>query len=112
MESTIRHIVMFDFSNLTEDTTNSLIRGFEALKDVPGVLEFEWGTENNAEDSSKGFTHCFILTFKDFDARTAYLNSKEHREYEQEVMKYRSQALVFDYRIVVPKQRLLSSPER
>ncbi len=96
-ESKVRHIVMFDFSNLPDAQTASLVRGFEALKKVPEVLAFEWGTENNAEDSPLGFTHSFILTFRDFAARTKYLNSKEHREYEKEVMKYRSKVLVFDY---------------
>lgn len=93
----VRHIVMFDFSNLTAEQTASLVKGFEELAQVPEVLEFEWGTENNAEDSPLGFTHSFLLTFKDFDSRTAYLNSKEHRAYEQEVMKFRNKVLVFDY---------------
>ncbi len=99
MPGKVRHIVMFDFSNLSSQIIDSLITGFQNLKQVPEVLDFEWGTENNAEDSPLGFTHCFILTFEDFSARTRYLNSAQHREYEKEVMKHRNKVLVFDYLI-------------
>jgi hypothetical protein len=40
-----------------------------------------------------------MLTFKDFETRTSYLNSPGHRDYEKEVMKYRNKVLVFDYEI-------------
>lgn len=94
---------MFDFSNLTPEQTTHLVKGFEALKSVPEVLGLEWGTEKNAEDSSLGFTHSFLLTFKDFESRTAYLNGTPHRQYEKEVMKYRNKVLVFDYQTVTVK---------
>lgn len=94
---------MFDFSKLDEAKVNYLVEGFEFLVNVPEVVGFEWGIENNAEDSPLGFTHSFLLTFDSFEDRTAYLNSKEHRGYEQEVMKYRSQVLVFDYEAKILK---------
>lgn len=93
----VRHIVMFDFSNLSKQQTDSLVKGFEDLAKVPEVVEFEWGTESNAEDSPLAFTHCFLLTFKNMEDRTNYLNSREHRVYESEVMKFRNKVLVFDY---------------
>jgi hypothetical protein len=96
-QHTIRHIVMFDFSNLTAEIIEKLISEFHRLTDVPEVLAFEWGTENNIEDSPQGFTHCFLLTFADFDARTRYYNSKEHRDYENLVKQHRNKVLVFDY---------------
>lgn len=88
---------MFDFSNLTVDQTQSLVDGFRELSHLSEVLSLEWGTEKNAEDSSLGFTHTFLLTFEDFEARTRYLHSQAHRTYEKEVMKYRNKVLVFDY---------------
>ena len=90
---------MFDFSNISTEKVNRLISGFVNLKNVPEVLNLEWGTESNAEDSPLGFTHCFILTFANFSSRTKYLNSIEHRNYEKELMKYRNKVLVFDYAI-------------
>lgn len=93
----VRHIVMFDFSNLTPVETQNLVDGFERLSSLETVLHFEWGLEKNAEDSPQGFTHCFMLTFENFQKRTEYLNSSEHRSYEREVMKFRKNVLVFDY---------------
>ena len=52
-----------------------------------------------------GFTHCFLLTFKDFESRTRYLNSEAHRNYEKEVMKYRNQVLVFDYQVITSQKQ-------
>lgn len=99
----VRHIVMFDFSKLDNSKTKELIKGFEALALIPEVLGFEWGTEKNEEDSALGFTHSFMLTFESFNTRTDYLNSKEHREYEKEVIKHRSKVLVFDYLVTSVK---------
>lgn len=99
----VRHIVMFDFSNLTKEQTDKLVSGFEELSKEKHVKGFEWGIESNAEDSPLGFTHSFLLTFDSFDSRTAYLNSSEHRSYEAEVMKLRNKVLVFDYQIKHPK---------
>jgi hypothetical protein len=90
---------MFDFSNLTREQINHLVLGFEKLAEVPEVKAFEWGIEKNAEDSPLGFTHSFMLTFDSFQTRTDYLNSLAHREYEQEVMKFRNKVLVFDYEV-------------
>lgn len=99
----VRHIVMFDFSNLSEDQTRLLVEGFNQLIKVPEVISLEWGTEKNGEDSSLGFTHSFLLTFDSFENRTIYLNSEAHRSYEREVMKYRNKVLVFDYEAIIAK---------
>jgi hypothetical protein len=96
----VRHIVMFDFSNLSKDQIKNLIDGFTQLIKVPEVLSLEWGTESNAEDSPLGFTHCFLLTFHHFEDLKKYLNSEAHRNYETEVMKYRNKVLVFDYEAI------------
>lgn len=98
----VRHIVMFDFDKLEEGIRQTLINEFVALSKVPEVKAFEWGTENNAEDSPLGFSHCFILTFDGFEDRTRYLNSAEHRTYEKHVMEHRNQVLVFDYAVQLP----------
>ena len=86
------------FPTFPKEQTDALIKGFEGLKDIPEVRAFEWGTEINAEDSSPGFTHCF---FNDFGSRKKYLNSREHRDYEIEVIKYRNKVLVFDFQTKV-----------
>ncbi len=98
--ASVRHIVLFDFSKLPPKKTEQLIEGFASLKKIiPEILRLEWGTANVVEGSSLGFTHCFILTFADFDSLTYYLNHAEHRKYEKEVTQHRKQVLVFDYAI-------------
>ncbi len=36
------------------------------------------GVNNSKEGHSKGFTHCFTLTFKNKKARDTYLTHKDH----------------------------------
>ena len=41
-----------------------VVREFAALeKEIPQILDFEIGTNNNPEKLNNGFTHCFVVTF-------------------------------------------------
>lgn len=79
----ILHIVCFKFK---EDAPPSTIKKIEtefaALKrKIPGIQSFEWGTNNSPEGLNKGFTHCFIVTFDNEEARTNYLPHPEHQAF-------------------------------
>ncbi len=93
----IRHIVMLDFSALSQEKLAHLITEFEKLAEFPEILAFEWGVENNDEGPALEFTHCFMLTFASFEDRTRYLNNPLHRKFEKAVMPFVKKVLVFDY---------------
>ena len=79
----IRHVVCFKFK---EDADPGKIRKvereFSALKGkISGIRSLEWGKNNSPEGLNKGFTHCFIVTFENEKARTAYLPHPDHQAF-------------------------------
>ena len=82
-DKVLRHVVSFKFK---EDASNCQIqeveKAFAALKDkIPGILSLDWGKNNSPEGLNKGFTHCFIVTFKDEKAREVYLPHPDHKAF-------------------------------
>lgn len=76
----IRHIVCFKFKESAKKSEIVRVeKEFSALKDkIPGILSLEWGRNNSPENLNKDFTHCFIVSFKDEEARKVYLPHPEH----------------------------------
>jgi hypothetical protein len=82
-DKVLRHVVSFKFK---EDASVCQIqeveKAFAALKDkIPGILSLDWGKNNSPEGLNKGFTHCFIVTFKDEKAREVYLPHPDHKAF-------------------------------
>ncbi len=51
-----------------------------ALKDVvPGLLSARFGANHSPEGLSRGYTHAFVIEFRDATARDAYLDHPEHK---------------------------------
>ena len=71
---------------------------FRGLKDrIPGILDFEWGTNMSPEKLDQGFTHCFVVTFKDVAARDAYLPHPAHKEFVAILGPHLEKPFVVDY---------------
>ena len=77
---TIRHVVCFKFKESAKKSEIERVeKEFSALKDkIPGILSLEWGKNNSPVNLNKDFTHCFIVSFKDEEARKVYLPHPEH----------------------------------
>lgn len=78
----LRHVVSFQFKEeISEARQKQATQDFLALEDrISEIVSFEGGTDVSVEDHAKGFTHCYILTFKDEAARDAYLIHPAHVE--------------------------------
>ncbi len=79
----IRHVVCFKFKEDADPATiRKVEREFAALKGkISGIRSLEWGKNNSPEGLNKGFTHCFIVTFENEKARTAYLPHPDHQAF-------------------------------
>lgn len=80
-EKIYRHVVLFKFKvGTTEKTLTGIEKAFgELAKKLPFVTGFEWGRNSSPENLDHGYTHCFIVTFKDEAGRNAYLPHPEHQ---------------------------------
>ena len=79
----VKHIVVFKYkSTATSEQIEQVTAAFKELKGkIPGIVSFEYGTNNSPEKLNKGFTHVYLLTFSDAAARDAYLPHAEHKKF-------------------------------
>jgi hypothetical protein len=79
----LQHVVCFKFkSTATSLDLKQVEEAFRALKGkIPQIVALEWGTNVSKEKKDKGFTHCFILSFKSEKALGAYIVHPEHKAF-------------------------------
>ena len=79
----LHHVVSFKFkASATAQDITEVEEAFRALKEkIPQIVSLEWGTNVSKEKHDKGFTHCFILTFKNDKDRDTYIGHPEHKAF-------------------------------
>lgn len=95
----LRHVVLFKFkAETTPAQIDEIVAGFQALpKKIDGITAFEWGTNSSPEGLADGFTHCFVVSFKDAQARDAYLPHQAHKDFVAILLPRLDKVLVVDY---------------
>ena len=95
----LRHVVLFKFKeSVTPAQVQEVADAFAALPGrIPEIIDFEWGTDVSVEKRSEGFTHCFLVTFKDEKARETYLPHPAHKDFGALVGPRIEKVLVVDY---------------
>ena len=95
----LRHIVMYKFKDTTTpEQVQEVVTAFSALpKKIDTIIGYEHGTNVSPEGKSEGFTHMFVVTFRDEAGRDTYLKHPAHDEYVKVVRDKREKVVVFDY---------------
>lgn len=95
----IRHVVHFKFkADATKEQIAKVVTEFAALKSkIPVVESLEWGTDVSPEGLNKGFTHCWIASFKNAADRDAYLVHPDHKAFVAILKPILDEALVVDF---------------
>ena len=95
----IRHVVHFKFKADAEKAkVEKVVEEFAALeKKIDEIEEFEWGTNVSPEGLDKGFTHCWVVTFKNAKDRDAYLVHPAHKAFVEILKPVLAEALVVDF---------------
>ncbi len=95
----LRHVVLFKFKpDVTKAQVQEAVDAFTALpKKIDAIAAFEWGTDVSVEMKADGFTHCFVVSFKDAKARDEYLPHAAHGEFVKLVGPRIEKVLVFDF---------------
>ena len=94
-----RHVVCFKFKDdATEAEIAEIEKAFVALKDkIDVIVDFEWGTTENIEPLNDGFTHCFLVSFKDKAGLEVYLPHPDHKAFVDLLKPKLDKVFVFDY---------------
>ncbi|MGI9471288.1 MAG: Dabb family protein [Rubripirellula sp.] len=96
----LRHAVFFSFKeDSSEADVQSVADAFAALPaKIEEITDFQWGTNNSPEGLDDGFTHCFLLTFKDAEGRAAYIPHPAHKgEFADVLRPHMKDVFVIDY---------------
>jgi hypothetical protein len=98
-DKVLRHIVMYKFKEgVTPAQIQQVVDAFGGLpKKVDTIIGYEAGTNVSTEGKSEGFTHAFVVTFKNEKDLAAYLVHPAHDAYVQVVRDKREKVIVFDY---------------
>lgn len=102
-EGPVRHIVSFKFkSDADPAKIKKIEEDFAALPTKIDFIEtLEWGTDISKEKKAKGFTHCWIVSFKNEKDRDAYIIHPDHQLFVKELKEVLEDAFVFDF---IPKK--------
>ncbi len=95
----IRHVVSFKFKKDADPKAIKKVEeDFAALKTkIPVIESLEWGTNVSPEKHDKGFTHCWIVTFKTAADRDAYLVDPAHKAFGAELKDVIDDVFVLDF---------------
>ncbi len=95
----LQHVVSFKFkSSATPEDIKKIEDGFRALKEkIPQMVSLEWGTNISKEKHDKGFTHCFIVTFKNEHDRDAYIAHPDHKAFGRALGPILEDVFVIDF---------------
>lgn len=95
----LRHVVLFKFKDaVTKEQVKEVTDAFAELpKKIDAIESFEWGTNNSPEMLDKGYTHCFLVTFRDEKGRETYLPHPEHKKFVDLALPRIENVLVIDY---------------
>jgi lysophospholipase L1-like esterase len=99
MGKKLRHVVLFKFKDdVTKEQVKEVTDAFAQLpKKIDAIDAFEWGTDNSPEMLAQGFTHCFLVTFRDEKGRETYLPHPEHKKFVELALPRIEKVLVVDY---------------
>ena len=94
------HMVSFKFkAEATPAQIQAVEEAFRALEGkISEIKSFRWGTNNSPEKLNKGFTHGFVLTFKNEKDRDTYLVHPAHKEFGKLVTPVLDDVFVLDFK--------------
>jgi hypothetical protein len=104
-DSPIRHVVHFKFKPEADPAkVQQVVEEFAGLrKKISVIQDLEYGTNVSPEGLDKGFTHCWIVTFKDAKDRDAYIVHPDHQAFVSLLKPVLEEPFVVDF--VVKKVR-------
>ena len=97
----IKHVGFLKFKEGTSE--DEIERIFSELMDIseniPGIEDYVSGPNNSPEGLNEGFTHAFVMTFSDANARDAYLPHPDHEKFKASALPHIEKVLVLDFEV-------------
>jgi hypothetical protein len=92
----VYHLVLLKFKR--PDKAVELFAALGELKlHLPKMLEFHAGPYSSPEGMNQGYTHGFVMTFADEEARNEYLTHPEHVTIKDAFLPFLDAVIAFDF---------------
>jgi hypothetical protein len=98
-EKVLRHAVFFKFKDDTSaEDISKVVKAFDALpKKIESIKDYQAGKNVSPIGFDDGFTHCFLVSFKDEAGRAKYLPHPEHKAFGDTLRPHLDKVFVVDY---------------
>lgn len=95
----IQHVVCIQFKDSAKpEQIQRIEKEFIGLSaKIKGIRKIEWGRNNSTEELNKDFTHCFIVTFENEQARQEYLPHPQHKAFVATLKPILEDVFVIDF---------------
>jgi hypothetical protein len=95
----MRHAVFFKFKDGTSEADIAkVVAAFDALpKKIDSIEDYVRGANVSPAGYDDGFTHCFLLTFRDEAGRAKYLPHPDHKAFGATLRPHLEKVFVVDY---------------
>jgi len=95
----LQHVVCLKFkSSAAPEDIKKVEDAFRGLKEkIPQMISLEWGTNVSKEKHDKGFTHCFLVTFKSEKDRDTYIAHPDHKAFGKTLGPVLEDVFVIDF---------------
>jgi hypothetical protein len=95
----LNHVVALKFKEgASKEQIQAVEEAFRGLKKkIKEIDALEWGTNVSPEKHDKGFTHCFILSFKSDKDRDTYLVHPDHKAFGKVLGPVMADVFVVDF---------------
>jgi hypothetical protein len=99
--SKVKHIALFKFKEGTaqEYTDQVLDQLLELSESIDGIEDYVSGINNSPEGLNQGFTHGFVMTFRDAAARDAYVAHPDHERFKTGILPSMETVAIFDFEV-------------
>lgn len=86
--SAVKHAVFVKFRpEVGQREIADVMADLAALRrKLPGLLDFSWGANASPEGLNRGFTHGFVMTFANAQARDEYLPHPDHEAVKEKIL--------------------------
>ena len=94
-----RHVVAFKFKDTATDAQiQAIVDAFGELPNqIDSIIGYEHGTNVSTEGHDQGFTHVFIVTFKDQAGVEKYLPHPAHKAFVEKLLPLLEKPFVVDF---------------
>ena len=98
-EAPYRHVVCFKFKDdATKEQVAAIEKAFSELPNkIDTITDYEWGTNVSPENHANGFTHCFIVSFKNKKGLEAYIPHPAPKAFVELLLPSLDKVFVIDF---------------